>query len=148
MMQIISARRCNPLSHPKPRGNLPALQGLRYENRLFKALARWNMKAEHNPWFMYEARGYQPQFCCPDILLYHDLFLVVIEVKLTYRKEAEEKLRDLYVPVVKLALGQERVYPLVIVRNLTPAAPEPSLSLPEALTKSAVSGIGLFQYMG
>ncbi|HEX3623787.1 MAG TPA: hypothetical protein VH280_00020 [Verrucomicrobiae bacterium] len=147
-MEITSAQRCRPLTVPQNRGNVFSQMGVRYERRLFKAIQALGFKAEHNPWFMYTATGFRPQFCSPDIILDHDQFLIVVECKLTYRKQAEEKLLDLYIPVVKLATGQKRVYPLVICKNLTPFAPTPSLSLPEALTKSYVDGMALFQYLG
>lgn len=117
--------------------NASAKRGLQYEQRVFTALKAFVsedkfFKIEHNPWFSFtDANGHN--YCAPDILLhYKHSTVVIVEVKLTWVKEAEPKLEQLYCPVISLALDR-LVAPLVICRNLIPEAPRPSFTFSEAL---------------
>lgn len=117
--------------------NASAKRGLQYEQRVFTALKAFVsedkfFKIEHNPWFSFtDANGHN--YCAPDILLhYKHSTVVIVEVKLTWVKEAKPKLDQLYVPVIATALGR-KVEALVVCRNLTPEAPKPAFSFREAL---------------
>ena len=123
---------------PKPRGSNPAARlGLRYERNVGKELnlhvgPKRFLKLEHNPWFTYyDAAG--SGHCSPDYLLWTDVGVIIIEVKLTWVEVAMLKLQALYCPVVSAALGVY-VLPLVVCRNITPKAPRPQFTLHKAIT--------------
>lgn len=99
-------------------GTVSTVAGLRYERKVVKALTNSGCDIDHNPWYCYDGDRY----CCPDIVLYYLALdtAIIIEVKLTYTPEALKKLREVYVPVVSATIRQNKVYPLVIVKNLAP----------------------------
>lgn len=110
--------------------------GLRYERRFLKVLKSTvgsrSLEVEHNPWFTYTTDSLVDKsgVCCPDILVHETLTDItwVLEVKYTWVADALEKLTNLYVPVVELAL-ERRALPLVVCKRLTPESPQPKLSL-------------------
>lgn len=135
---LTDAERTAPLfGKSRPRRIAPKL-GLAYENRIGKELKKHHEKErflefEHNPWFrFYDTFG--TGHCSPDYLIHFPQGVVVVEVKLTWVEIAQDKLNDLYMPVVSLALDRP-VRSLVIVKNLTPQAPPSSPSIMSALRK-------------
>jgi hypothetical protein len=133
----VKAERTHPV-WPKVRGNnLAKRMGLRYENRVHRQLAALvgmgvALSVEHTPWFTFKDTLGQGN-CSPDFLIHlRDGPTVVVEVKLTWVEVAPHKLADLYLPVVKAALGTE-VEPLIICRNLLPTSPSPRHTVREAL---------------
>ncbi len=114
-----SASRCTP-RFGKARGANPAqVLGLRFERQVAKALKQTaKCPVEYNPWFSFtDRRGLN--FCSPDFVLPLDDAVVVIEVKYTFTPTAPDKLRDLYLPIVKKIYNRE-AFGLVLCKNLTP----------------------------
>ena len=137
------ARRVLSLPVPRPSSTY-ARWGLAYERKLFSALLASDLSAAHNPAFYFEDRRGR-SYCVPDILVqdYRGL-TIIVECKLTFKQEAIEKLRKLYCPVVRRALGSDLVIPLVIVKNIVPDAPSPALTLESALSNNTY----LIQWLG
>jgi len=142
-------------SHTEPR-KLPRAQtpmskmGLRFEQNVARNLTAHrppNTTITRNPWFEYLAGASTDlQYCCPDILVESETFpdfLIVIEIKRTWTRLAQAKLRELYVPVISLATGRP-VKPLVIVNLMTPEAPMPQPTISFALSTSDP----LIQFLG
>ena len=121
--------------------------GLRYERKVrdeLKYLCHLNNASlEYNPWFRF-FDFYGAGDCVPDMLIHlPNGMTVIVEVKLTFTNEAIPKLRDLYAPVVELALNRPAAI-LVIARNLTTTAPRPRKSILNSdITKSP-----LIQWLG
>jgi hypothetical protein len=135
--ELADARRCRSLFTKAKPSNPAARLGIRYEKKVKSELTlhtnRGNfLEIEHNPWFEFEDK-YGSGNCSPDVLLYLDHGVVVVEVKLRWVPVALNKLRDLYCPIVSAALNVP-VPPLVICRYLAPEAPSASFSLREAIT--------------
>jgi hypothetical protein len=132
---VVFATRTSPVHRPSRSQRPGIVLGLRYERRfkgelekLFKSNP--SLRVEYNPWFFYRRADGQAGACCPDILLHDDEVGItwVIEVKYTWVSEAIAKLRDLYCPVVELALSR-KTEPLVVVKRLTPESPMPRMGL-------------------
>jgi hypothetical protein len=135
MTTIISAHRIKQVYRPSRSQKPGIVLGLRYERRFRQELEKLfdsnpNLRVEYNPWFFYRRADGYTGACSPDILLHDDELGMtwVIEVKYTWVAEADSKLRDLYCPVVELALNRI-TEPLVVVKRLTPEAPMPRLGL-------------------
>ena len=94
---------------PGPRPTGTKLLGLTYERKVARALG-----GRHGQWFYFEDEN-GPGCCQTDLLLRG----WIVEVKLTDTREAEGQLRDLYLPVVTLALGGTW-RPLKVVKHLAP----------------------------
>jgi hypothetical protein len=136
-VNIIHAQRVKDfIRAPKPLSKW-ARDGLAYERKLARALGRGH-SILHNPQFFYQTKA-GTGYCIPDIILtLTPECTVVIEVKLSYKERAIEKLRDLYCPVVCHALALPTPpFPLVVAKFLTPDAPVPALSLEHALCTNA-----------
>jgi hypothetical protein len=111
--------------------------GLRYERRIGKELHRHIgqdkfIKIEHNPWLTYRD-SFGPGNCCPDYLVWHNDYIIIVEVKLSWVEVAVEKLNALYTPVVAAAFGLMTT-PLVICRNVTSESPPASHTVSAALS--------------
>lgn len=138
-IDIVSAQRHNRPFILEP-SSAAARLGLRFERRVHTELKRFvpsiAASVEHNPVFTF-CDAFGSAMCVPDFLLWcrNPERLIIVEVKLTYVPEALAKLKELYCPVVSEALKVRIVEPLVLVRNLTPAAPKPGLTVSEALAK-------------
>lgn len=129
---------CIPLGRPRGVKGL----GLRYERSLARALPA----ALPGQWFEFEdsaGRG----FCQTDLLLPYNGKIGVLEVKLSYTREAEDELRGLYVPVVRKALGRE-VFGLVVCKNLRPGAPGVRGELVQALEEAAGGLLVTWHWLG
>lgn len=97
--------------------------GLKYETLVLKELhARFGEDLRARPWIRYVPRS-RARICQPDALLCNLGGLVIIEIKLSHRPDAEDKLRNLYWPVCeKLKEYEGKEIKLVqICRNLRPA---------------------------
>jgi hypothetical protein len=114
---------------------LAQANGIRFEKKVFNSLSRFFNHIEHNPWFEYRNNS-EFAYCSPDILIKFDNILLIIEVKLTWVKEAQEKLDLFYRPIITKAnpdFDPDFVKTLVIVKNLTPESPEDSSIWSKAL---------------
>lgn len=152
-MTILSAERTVKRDLPRP-GSPAAQAGLRFERQFARALSKTGYLVEHNPWFLVRQQmdspylpphipRYAEQAYCPDILFTPPLSLskslgdlIVIEVKRTYVLEAIEKLRAIYVPVVKKSMVDRKytdVRALVVVQKLVPGSPHAAFTMREAL---------------
>lgn len=84
--------------------------GIRYEKRIVRRLMDAygdDCKVTHGPWIQYEDKTGQ-HFAQPDVLIEPpdvQLPIIIVEVKLSHRPFAERKLRRLYGPLVRRALG-------------------------------------------
>ena len=90
-------------------------KGLVYEKHVGDYLVAWlgEDRVLRGPWFEYEdASG--KAWCQPDyiVLATEDEPMLIIEVKLSYRKGAKSKLRDLYEPVAKRVWKPKRGIPV------------------------------------
>jgi hypothetical protein len=120
--------------------------GLRFEKQFAVELTNLNSgTVERNPWFEYHDPEGVPHFCCPDLLWFPPLSVavtfgnvVVIEVKHTWVPEAQEKLTDLYLPIVRAVQSptMSDIRPLVVVKNLALGGPKGGFSLRESLQMS------------
>ena len=119
-----------------------AKQGLRYEAKVERELASLSARGlfsqvERTPWFDF-ADSLGSSCCAPDFVLHQPGgAIIVIEVKLTWVPVALPKLRQLYIPVVSKALHSNVIFPLVIVKNLTPDAPPAEFTLSRALASKS-----------
>lgn len=106
--------KCIPRSRPRGVKGL----GLSYERALAKALGA---KAHHGPWFEFQdANGHG--WCQPDFLLEIAGGLLILEVKLSLRLEAQAQIEELYQPVVELALAR-RAKGVLVTKYLKPETP-------------------------
>lgn len=115
---LISASACSrPECIPRGRARGVKAKGLRFEAAIAKACP----KGQHGPWFRFlDSNG--PGYCSPDLVFDLGALLLVLEVKLTWTPIAERQIRELYKPVLELALGKP-VAGLVVCRNLTGETP-------------------------
>lgn len=124
--------RIAPVVLPSPSSEAAKL-GLRYERSVGKRLSNLalyiNGTLEHNPWFRYrDLLSSEPEklkLACPDFIFLYENKIIVIECKLTYVRDAEQKLIDVYIPIVRAAfplIPRAMIRGLVITKNLTPEA--------------------------
>lgn len=106
---------CIPVS--RPRGAKGA--GIRYEKAFGKALGA---EARRGVWFEYQdvSGGH---YCQVDFLLHLPDFVVVLECKYSWTREAFVQIENLYVPVLRVAY-QKPVFGLQVCKRLLPAALE------------------------
>lgn len=152
--RLTLAERCAPRFAKARASRLSPAQanGIRYENKVHRALAvlakRLPAVVEKNPWFHYiDANGHGA--CSPDAILWlSDLGVVlVIEIKYTWVPTAEAKLKNLYLPVVNVALEPIVLRSLVICKSLTPDAPKPIDAIGEGTLFSSTSS-PVYQWLG
>jgi len=126
--------------------------GVRYENRLHKALAglakELGTTLESNPWFKFRDDN-GTGACSPDALLWlsSHYFGLIVEVKYTWVPTAAPKMQKLYLPVVHRALEPVILRSVIICKNLTPDSPKPI----ECLHKSMDGGgyaTPVYQWLG
>lgn len=96
--------------------------GLAYERKVVKYLkSQYGDGCIPGQWIAYSTNdsnpGY-PRFCQTDAILLFEKRLVVIEVKLTHKPEAEEKLRFLYGPAAQKIWPREELSLVQITKNL------------------------------
>lgn len=105
-----------------PRGPFPnnptltgsALEGIRYERKVGRALMRLGLPCRNGPWIRFrDANG--PGHARPDFVLTADRPLLV-EVKLTLWPQAFDQTLKLYSPLVEHILGV-RPLPVIVFRN-------------------------------
>lgn len=144
------AARCRSQSMPRPQ-SAPAKAGLAYQRkitRVLKPIAESNGFAlEADPWFTFtDTSG--GGHAVPDIVLTAENCVLIIEVKLTFVTGAQEKLLELYSPVIRKALNLT-FYPrcLVICKHLVPGRLASVESISNAL-KSAPGSAPVLQWLG
>lgn len=149
----MSASRCAPcFAKVRPSRLSPAqANGLRYENRVHKALAvlakTLGANVEQNPWFRFTDQN-GAGACSPDSILWLDQELaIVIEVKYTWVPTASTKLRGLYLPIVDKVLKPVILRSLVICKNLTPESPRPIDGIRDG-TQCSVAQAPVYQWLG
>jgi hypothetical protein len=97
-------------------------KGLRYEQKVGKALVRKFHKIELGQWFSFvDSNG--PGICQPDIICQgwkdgRHIVNFALECKLTVTDEAFEQLDGLYQPMLRIADGVP-TYGIVVCRNLS-----------------------------
>lgn len=84
-------------------------KGNRYENKVANLLhAYYPDRVIHGPWIEFtDANGFG--VCQPDMIILPEegeSGIIVVECKLTYKPEAERKLKRLYAPLVKRIYGE------------------------------------------
>jgi hypothetical protein len=129
------ASRCEPRTLPRP-SNIYQKQGLSYERRVKREITNLaklnNFRYEYQPWFkFYDHNGIGQ--AAPDLILYVNNTLIIIEVKLTFKFDALEKLQKLYLPIVSKALNKPKIKTVQICKNLLPDVPKLILTLNEVL---------------
>lgn len=95
--------------------------GIDYEQKVsarFSKFVREEMpdwKIMLGPWYQNKKTRRWRQ---PDIVMIHpeDNVGIVIEVKLNWKEGRDEKLRDIYLPIVKSTHGLDCVWPLLVTR--------------------------------
>lgn len=110
---------------PKPRG-LSAAQraGLAYERKVQAKLTAEilsdpefeGFEIHSNPWIAFWEN--KPSWASPDIVIVGPEDLWIIEIKLSYKKEVEKKLRNVYEPLCVAIWPDRRVHRLQVTRNL------------------------------
>lgn len=118
----------SPGRTPKQRikGSAAQRAGIRYERKALEFLTRNVPGFRQQPWFKFVAENGNLRWCQPDGILPLDRYgVVVFEVKVTFTSDAWWQLRKLYEPVLKRALGVDRVVPCLVCKNFDPAVPFP-----------------------
>ena len=99
-----------------PQRRTAAMQaGLNFETAVVKKLNHLYPKVVAGPWLRYTATN-KASFCQPDALLHlNDKHIVIVEVKLSWQKDARLKLTTFYGPLIKwlhpdAALSYVQVY--------------------------------------
>jgi hypothetical protein len=115
--------------------NKAAQKGLQYHRRTYKALEAAYPDTSQlliEPWFQEITGALRERMCSPDaVLLMPELeAALVIEVKLNWNDGKDNKLLDLYLPVVQSAFKLQTVWPVLITANLRQASQKPLLGLP------------------
>ena len=95
----------------RPRGSRAA--GLAYE----RALGRVIPRAVHGQWFQYIEDG-EPKWCQTDFHVVGAKSVVIFEAKLANYAEAFAKLKDLYLPVGRLAWPERRVGGVIVLKSV------------------------------
>lgn len=91
--------------------------GVRYERELAKALPKGWLRGV---WFEFE--DLHGPGCCQVDFLYSDTFgATVLELKYTWNLAGQQELNQLYLPIVRRALGLQ-TNGIVVTKNLTPEA--------------------------
>lgn len=115
-------------------------KGLRYERRVWSAVkVNFPAPLHYSAWFAFEDRLGLAS-CSTDILIERPDAVFVLECKLTFTTEAEQKLRGLYIPVVSAAFGRP-AYGIVVARNLDRTARLLSADLFSAIVDAQQLGI-------
>ena len=107
------------IPHAKPRRGSAKAAGLKSERELAEVLPG----AKHGLWWEFEdllGHGW----CQTDLLIEGGDAALVIEAKLSWVPEGQEKLSGLYIPVLEEAL-RKRIYGLVVVKRLVPGVKVP-----------------------
>ena len=101
-------------------------RGLRYERALAKGLGS---KFRHGMWWEFKDDAGMG-VCQTDFYGKAKEWIILLETKLSWTRDAEEQLHDLYVPVVACALQVPRsqVLPIVVCKYLTSGAARPCSS--------------------
>lgn len=109
--QAVPAR-CKPL----------VAAGLRYEQRIFRALRQTDLEVRIQPWLCNSEScmgdDCHERLVQPDAVVLFPGAAVVIECKLNWKHLRDRKLKKVYLPAVQLAFGKPLVCPLMIVSCL------------------------------
>lgn len=124
-------------------------RGLDYERKVIlglqKSLGEDCVLA--HPWILYcDEAG--THFAQPDALIYdskHRAFTIV-EIKLSYRPEAAQKLRDFYGPLVRKVFRKRKLRFLQICKNLKPTAKDHTTHSLESGTKKGGPDYAVLQW--
>lgn len=106
--------------------NKAAERGNAYHRKVYGLLQRHFALSNVNhtllvePWFRSHNFGGKKVMRQPDAVLMYpeDNTSIVIEVKMNWAKDRDDKLLHEYLPIVKTALKQDEVWPLMIVGNV------------------------------
>lgn len=102
------------------------LRGAAYRGKLYERKIGQELKAaEHivwnGPWFSYQLSTGLLRYCQPDYIIQTTPYPIIIEVKLSLKADSDNKLKNLYHPVVEKALGK-KFNTLLVVKILSPEA--------------------------
>lgn len=119
--------------------NSAATRGIAYHRKVFKALEANpipGMELMVEPWFQKVDKN---RFCQPDSLFIDHAArtALVIEVKMNWKDGRDEKLHELYLPVVRNAFDLDIVWPLLITQNIRGYEHPPLLGLDEMVEAMA-----------
>jgi hypothetical protein len=91
---------------------------------LLQDVAPGDIHVIHNQWFQYELLDGKASFAeCDYAILVEQLKLaIIVECKLTMRRDAVGQLERLYMPLMKLARQDLKVFGIIIANNLTAQA--------------------------
>jgi hypothetical protein len=116
-----------------------ATRGIAYHRKVYRQLealaADGDGRLLVEPWFQRIDDCASRTMCQPDAVIHYEdeRSALVVEVKMNWKAERDEKLLSLYLPVVRSALDLEVVWPVVIVGCLRggrgPKGPKPLLGL-------------------
>ena len=107
---------------PSPKPTKPQLRrGLQYEARVaaeIQALATlFDAQSIHGQWLEFED-DFGQAWAQPDVLVLFPDAGILYEVKYTYTHAANSKLRNLYLPIVQLAIPKKRWRLVQVCKNL------------------------------
>lgn len=146
---ILSAKSIQPQQLPQSRFPL-AKAGLAYERKFVLELKKSipkGMSVYPSQWFEYRdsADSTKTKTCCVDFLIEDEDegYIIVGEIKQTWTELAQEKLTNLYCPVV-FNSAYIPVKPLVVCKTLTNQSPLPR----STITFSLLSDNPLYQWIG
>lgn len=123
---ISCAQICHrPAFIPKTKpNNAAAKKGLAFQRKITKEICSLGLgRVFAEPWFVYKLRSVL-RYCSPDIIIEQPNRIIVVEIKLTWQPEIDNKLRNLYTPIAKHVF-RKPVKAVLVVRNVSPGAPLP-----------------------
>lgn len=97
-------------------------RGLRYEKALANRVKTLHPTSWHNPWFQFCDSG-GLGWCQPDVVIYQEPDIFVLEAKLTDCEDGRKELEGLYLPVFRQFYGPA-VWGLTVSKFLTTKSPE------------------------
>lgn len=108
--------------------------GLRYEAAVIKRLQSLHTRVEDHPWLYYKATG-KSGICQPDAFVWlSSHHLLIVEVKLTWVRNARAKLLDFYGPIVQKVHPTSELSYLQVYKNTKNGAHKRTLTLYELET--------------
>lgn len=128
---------CPTLFAKRRASNSLARAGLQYEKLAYRALSKTILRLQHTivkleyqPWIRFIDQA-GTNLCCPDFILSINdgLVVLVIDAKLSWNPLADEKMSQLYVPLVNHLLEPVVIRSVLLVKHLPPDSPKPISNL-------------------
>ncbi len=111
-------------------------KGLRYEARVIKRLEELYLESCQvlaGPWISYDGL-----VCQPDAVIVpenNSMAVVLVEVKLTYKRKATDKARSLYKPLLKVLFPDRKIICAQIFNRVRYGFNEPTVKIEQLLEK-------------